>query len=189
MQSKRRLIQKNETAISILQIVGFVLILMGVISLMTCSFLMENIISSIIAISFLVTMLGVSFAFPSLLEGNEGLSTMRIVVFMITNVICMLLLKVGWAAGITSLKQIGLDQYWMGVIAFVFGAKAIQSFFESKIAVAKENNANKPTQLPPPDRNDKSNPGFAELKDRPVIEHHDEQVNKQFPATPPPNIK
>jgi len=47
----------------------------------------------------------------------------------------MLLLKIGWANGITSLKGIGLDEWWMGVIAFVFGAKAVQSYFESKMAV------------------------------------------------------
>lgn len=80
-------------------------------------------------------------AFPSLLEGSEGLSTMRIVVFMVTNVVCMLLLKIGWAEGITSLDQIGIDQYWVGIIAFAFGAKATQSFFESRMAVPKESEA------------------------------------------------
>src|SRR5205823_1376178 len=68
-----------------------------------------------------------------------GLSTMRIVVFMIVNVICLLLIKIGWGKEIHSLEQIGLDQYWMGVIAFVFGAKATQSFFESKMAQVTTN--------------------------------------------------
>jgi len=49
------------------------------------------------------------------------------------NVICMLLLKIGWTAN--SLTEIGLNGSWMGVIAFVFGAKATQSYFESKFAV------------------------------------------------------
>jgi hypothetical protein len=79
-------------------------------------------------------MLGFAFAFPELLrDSTKGLSTMRIVVFMIVNVICILLLKIGWDQ--PSLKAIGLDQYWMGVIAFVFGAKATQTYFESKLAV------------------------------------------------------
>ena len=57
---------------------------------------------------------------------------MRIVVFMITNVICLLLIKIGWETG--DLKEIGVDQYWVAIIAFVFGAKATQAFFESKMA-------------------------------------------------------
>jgi len=48
---------------------------------------------------------------------------------MVTNVICLLLIKIGWDKG--SLVCIGLDQWWMGVIAFVFGAKAAQSYFEN----------------------------------------------------------
>jgi hypothetical protein len=138
---KKDFLRKNEGSLTILQIAGFMLLLLGVISLIISSFFKPDIypsIPSIISISFFVTMLGFSFAFPSLLEGNEGLSTMRIVVFMITNVICMLLLKIGWANGIASLEQIGLNQYWMGVIAFVFGAKATQSFFESRMAIPKE---------------------------------------------------
>lgn len=84
-----------------------------------------------VAIFFFIIMLGMSFAFPTLLEGpNNDLSTMRITVFMMVNVICMLILKNGWDAG--SMKNIGVDEYWMGIIAFVFGAKATQSFFESK---------------------------------------------------------
>ncbi len=134
-------IKKFETDISVLQGIGLILILLGIITLCISAFFHggdNSNVPSIIAASFFITMLGVSFAFPTLLEGNEGLSTMRIVVFMVTNVICMLLLKIGWAKGISSLEGIGLDQNWMGVIAFVFGAKATQSFFESRVAVPKE---------------------------------------------------
>ena len=107
---------------------------LGIISLIVTSFFNGSIVPSLISVSFFITMLGFSFAFPSLLEGNEGLSTMRIIVFMMTNVICMLLLKIGWAGSVKSLADIGLNQWWMGIIAFVFGAKATQSFFESKMA-------------------------------------------------------
>jgi hypothetical protein len=138
MNVKRKLIQKNENKVSILQMIGFILLLLGIISLITVSFLKGSIIPSVISVAFFTTMLGFSFAFPSLLAGNDGLSTMRIVVFMVTNVICMLLLKIGWADTIKSLADIGLNQWWMGVIAFVFGAKATQTFFESKMAVPKE---------------------------------------------------
>lgn len=142
------LLSKNEGKLTILQIIGFLIMLSGIIGIMIAAFLPTidppavtqiiadvpkiNSVPSVVAVSFFVTMLGFAFAFPSLLEGNKGLSTMRMVVFMMTNVICMLLLKIGWASD--SLTDIGLNSYWMGVIAFVFGAKATQSFFESRMA-------------------------------------------------------
>ncbi|TGD59015.1 hypothetical protein [Flavobacterium humi] len=134
----RDIIEKNEGKLTVLRFIGFCLMAIGVVSLMICSFETKNPVANIIAISFFITMLGFSLAFPSLLEGNEGLSTMRIVVFMMTNVICMLMLKIGWGNEIDSLKDIGIDQYWVGIIAFTFGAKATQSFFESRMAVFKE---------------------------------------------------
>lgn len=127
----RKLIKPEGNEVSYLQLFGFLLIVGG-IALMLFS-LSKGIPPERIAVSFFITMLGVAFAFPSLLEGNEGLSTMRIVVFMITNVICLLLLKLGWNKN--NLAEIGLDEWWMGVIAFVFGAKATQTYFESKLAV------------------------------------------------------
>ncbi|MFT4152688.1 S1 family peptidase [Parafilimonas sp.] len=148
MANKRKLIQENETKISILQIIGFVFMIGSIIYLIANLFGF-SVTPKDISVNFFVIMVGFAFAFPSLLEGNEGLSTMRIIVFMMTNVICMLLLKIGWAEDIHNLKAIGLDEYWMGVIAFVFGAKATQSFFENwrpppstKDAVPNEPNSN-----------------------------------------------
>ncbi len=127
----RKLINSKEGKISIIQMIGFFLILIGIGIIIISVFTSNN--PSIIAIAFFITMLGIAFAFPKLLKGNDGLSTMRIVVFMMVNVICLLLIKIGWDK--TSLEQIGLNQWWTGVIAFVFGAKATQSYFENKWAV------------------------------------------------------
>src|SRR6185503_16870565 len=132
----RKLIHTAEGKISVLQIIGFAVILSALVYLIIEQLLgkLDDKGWGIIAMDFFAIMLGVAFAFPDLLrDSNKGLSTMRMVVFMMTNVICILLLKIGWAQ--TSLKGIGLDQYWMGVIAFVFGAKATQTYFESKLAV------------------------------------------------------
>lgn len=86
-----------------------------------------------IVIYFFIIMLGISFAFPTLLQSaDQNVSTMRIVVFMMVNVICMLLLKNGW--NVDNLSEIKLDGYWMGIIAFVFGSKATQTFFENRKA-------------------------------------------------------
>jgi len=129
----RKLINSKEEKISIIQFIGFLLIISG-IGIIICTVNHSN-DPSVIAVAFFITMLGFAFAFPSMLEGNDGISTMRIVVFMMVNVICLLLIKIGWSQ--PSLEKIGLDQWWMGVIAFVFGAKATQSYFESKLAVPK----------------------------------------------------
>jgi hypothetical protein len=129
----RKLIHNRESKISFLQIIGFIVILSGLIYLFVRQIFFK-LNGETIAIDFFTIMLGFSFAFPDLLQdSNKGLSTMRIVVFMMINVICMLLLKIGWHS--ITLSAIGLDQYWMGVIAFVFGAKAAQTYFESKLAV------------------------------------------------------
>ncbi|AUP78600.1 hypothetical protein [Flavivirga eckloniae] len=140
--AERKLIASKEGKISLFQFIGFALIVIGVIYILFKIFSASADATSAIsgeriAIAFFIVMLGVSFAFPSLLQDqNKGLSTMRIVVFMITNVICLLLLKIGW--NVTSLTELGVDQYWVGIIAFVFGAKATQAYFESKMAVPKE---------------------------------------------------
>lgn len=141
VRNRRNLISKNEGKVSFLQITGFILILLGIlyfIGKFVYNVLLNfksvpaiNLTAEEVAILFFIIMLGVALAFPTLLEDqNKGLSTMRLVVFMMINVICMLLLKIGWNA--KDLSAIGVNQYWMGIIAFVFGAKAVQTFFESR---------------------------------------------------------
>lgn len=132
-----KLIDKSDEPNSLVQLIGFGLIAAGVIYL-----LLEIIVpvtvwpnafgNGLISIIFFIISLGIAFAFPVLLQDQAGaLSTMRIAVFMIVNVVCMLLLKIGWQAG--NLADIGINGYWVGIIAFVFGSKAAQSFFEDRI--------------------------------------------------------
>ena len=139
---RRDLIKKDEDKLTYVQLFGFVLIILGIIYF--ASFLLPSGIidilpflkldehpeSSEVPIAFFTIMLGVAFAFPDMLKGQtKEISTMRIIVFMFANVICMLILKIGWDKH--SLGEIGLDGYWMGVIAFLFGAKATQAYFEN----------------------------------------------------------
>lgn len=147
---KRDWIQKDEGKLTYVQLFGFVLITLGIIYF--TSFLLPSGVINIfpllklddyptptgVSIAFFTTMLGVAFAFPDLLKNQtKEISTMRIIVFMFANVICMLLLKIGW--DVKSLKDIGLDGYWMGVIAFLFGAKATQSYFENAKSLLPNN--------------------------------------------------
>lgn len=131
----RNLIQQNSKGkVTYFQIAGIAQIAVGIIYLLTILFSnnIQNLSSERISIAFFITMLGVAFAFPDLLKGQtKELSTMRIIVFMFANVICMLLLKIGWNDNITSLSDIGLDYHWVGFIAFLFGAKATQRYFEN----------------------------------------------------------
>lgn len=137
---KRDLVQQREGRLTYVQFFGFILIAFGIIYFASfllpkktsdvLPFLDQRVDSSRIAIAFFTMMLGVAFAFPEMLRGQTNeISTMRIIVFMLANVICMLLLKIGWDKH--SLGEIGLDGYWMGIIAFLFGAKATQSYFEN----------------------------------------------------------
>lgn len=137
-------IQKGEGKLTYFQIFGFVLIILGIVYF--SSFLLPSgIIKTFpslkledtpipegVSIAFFTTILGVSFAFPDMLRGQtKEMSTMRIIVFMFANVICMLLLKIGWDK--TSLLEIELDGFWVAVIGFLFGAKAAQSYLENKL--------------------------------------------------------
>jgi len=123
------------------RILGYALLIFGVVNLLYRTFFLKDTeittIGEFIALNFFIIMLGISLIFPSLLQDrNQGLSTMRFTVFMMTNVICLLLLKLGWNA--PSLNSVGLDEYWMGMIAFIFGAKAAQTYFERKNGEMKE---------------------------------------------------
>src|ERR1043165_5127729 len=140
---KRKLINKNENKVSWLQIIGFFLILAGIGYLVFIMFFWEVVSSTEVAIIFFDVTLGIAFAFPDMLkDDNSQVSTMRIVVFMLVNVICMLMLNIGWDKN--SFEEIGIDGYWMGIIGFLFGAKAAQSYFESKLAAIREKSRSEP---------------------------------------------
>jgi len=145
---RRNLIRRNETKITYFQILGGVLIIIGLGSFLIAGLIMGMLDSTAlsagsVAICFFLVMFGMALAFPEMLEDyNNGLSTMRIAVFMVVNVFCLLVLKMGWAAG--SFTEIGLDEYWLGLLALVFGAKTAQSYFESRSSRGKTNTSGAP---------------------------------------------
>lgn len=133
MEENGTFLKWKKAAGYLVRLFGFLLIVGGVVMILVSAYgkqpLTVDITGKQIAIDFFIIMLGVSFAFPSLLKGgDDNLSTMRIVVFMMVNVICMLMLKNGWR--VEDMSKIGIDANWMGIIAFVFGAKVVQSYFE-----------------------------------------------------------
>src|ERR1700743_3275848 len=97
-----KLFQHKEEKVSVLQVAGFFLILAGLVCLFIVIFSRPNQPSDFnykrdgeaIAVLFFVIMMGVALVFPDLLQDRtKGLSTMRIVVYMMVNVICMLFIK------------------------------------------------------------------------------------------------
>lgn len=138
---KRDFIKKDEGKLTYVQLFGFILMIVGI--LYYVSFLLpigiKDVLhiskiseaeSSEVPIAFFTIMLGTALLFPNLLKSqDQKISTLRIIVFMFTNVICMLLLKMGWDKH--SLSEIGLNEYWIVVIAFLFAAKVTQSYFEN----------------------------------------------------------
>lgn len=184
---KRDLIKKGEGKLTYVQIFGFVLIIFGIIYF--ASFLLPSGVIDIfkslkleehpdhneVPIAFFTVMLGVAFSFPDMLKGQtKDISTMRIIVFMFANVICMLLLKMGW--GKDSLSEIGLDGYWMGVIALLFGAKATQSYFENANKLISQTQSN-------PLSTDKKEFGISKIAIAQIAKvQNEEKLYAQFPS-------
>ena len=81
------------------------------------------------AASFLGIMLGMCFYFPTMLEdGNGQVSTMRIIVFAVVMVFCVIYLKIGWS--IRNFEVFTIDKTWIYILGLAFGSKVFQKFAE-----------------------------------------------------------
>jgi len=143
-------------------IIGLVLIALGFIGFLielipfgTKISQNENLVQftsgSIPAASFLSIMIGFVFYFPSMLEEAKGeVSTMRIIVFAVVMVFCMLYIKTGWETA--SFQKLSIDDTWVYILGLAFGSKAFQKFAEVKEDVAKKddptNSENSNTEIP-----------------------------------------
>lgn len=84
---------------------------------------------SLPAASFFLVMIGFAFCYPSLLEESAGsLSTMRIVVFAVTIVFCVIYIKMAWNTA--SFSNLSIDKSWIYILGLAFGSKAVQKFGE-----------------------------------------------------------
>jgi len=93
--------------------------------------------------SFLITMIGLAFAFPSMLEESPGaISTMRIVVFAVVMVFCVIYLKIAWSVG--SLGGFTIDKTWIYILGLAFGSKVFQKFGEESESVKAETEVETP---------------------------------------------
>lgn len=87
-------------------------------------------LGTIPASSILMIMIGMSFAWPSLLEESAGqISTMRVIVFCVVLVFVTIEMKIGWSAG--RFEDFTIDRAWVYILGLAFGAKAAQRYGES----------------------------------------------------------
>jgi len=81
------------------------------------------------ASAFFLVMIGMAFCFPTLLRENKTeVSTMRVVVFAVVMVFCVIEIKIGWTAG--SFSEFTIDSTWIYILGLAFGSKAFQRFAE-----------------------------------------------------------
>lgn len=115
---------------------GLLLLGLGALCLIVAAIVSYTIFSesdngSLIAVAFLMIMIGISFCFPSLLEEAEGqVSTMRIIVFAVTMVFCVIYIKLGWQQA--SFSDFTVSSTWIYILGLAFGSKAFQKYGEGE---------------------------------------------------------
>lgn len=94
------------------------------------------------SISFLVIMLGMAFHFPTMLQESGGeVSTMRIIVFGLVMVFCVIYLKISWTVG--NFEDFKIDETWIYILGLAFGSKVFQKFGEEKKENKSDNDDSK----------------------------------------------
>lgn len=83
------------------------------------------------AASLLFILIGMAFYFPQLLEDeNKGLSTMRLMTFMVVSLFSVVAMKIGWLAH--TFEDWKVTETWVYILGLAFGSKLFQSFSENK---------------------------------------------------------
>jgi len=129
--------------ISIPEIFGRFLIVLGAIGFMTSAILGFTDYSgldegALPAASFFIILIGMVFHFPTLLQEAKGeVSTMRVIVFAVVMVFAVVHLKIGWNAG--TFKDFQIDNTWVYIIGLAFGSKVFQKFNEEEKKNADQN--------------------------------------------------
>jgi hypothetical protein len=114
---------------------GLILIVLGTVGLLAAVIISFTAYSgmdqgALPAASFLSMLIGIAFAFPSMLQDTTGgLSTMRIIVFAVVLLFCTIYMKIGWSIG--KMETFTIDQRWIYILGLAFGSKAFQRFGEA----------------------------------------------------------
>ncbi len=112
------------------QTTGIVLIVISILGLIASGIINYIIVQAdggLPAVSFFMLMVGIAFVFPELLQdSSNSLSTMRVIVFMVVSVFCLLYVKMGWE--LKDMKLFTIDKAWIYILGLAFGGKVVQSF-------------------------------------------------------------
>jgi hypothetical protein len=146
---KRKFIKSNAAKLTYLQWLGLLLLTSCISLLFFICFLdfifkpsdtlkFSNPFQPIhVSIIFFLIMLGIVLSFKDLLNDPSGkLNTMRLVLFMLSNVVCMLLLKTGWDKN--TLVEVGLDGYWVAFILILIVAWFVQTYLHKSVGSKSE---------------------------------------------------
>jgi uncharacterized membrane protein len=116
-------------------VAGIALVALGIVGLLLSVFIsmvsyaseLDN--GALPAVSFFIVSLGVAFYFPDLLQDErKNLSTMRVVVFMVVSIFCIVAIKIGWQA--RTFDEFTIDSTWVYILGLGFGSKVFQKFSE-----------------------------------------------------------
>lgn len=181
-----RLLIDQDKKITIFQIIGAILLLLGIVALLIIGISSyfegkEDNDGTFVAIGFFFIMMGIALLFPGMLRSDSkgGLSTMRIAVFMVVSVFVFLCIKIGWSC--QSFSNFKLDSTWGYIIAAALGSKAVQSLGENNIFGKSTNNPNSSQQ------NTLFNNSSSPSEGAPF--HDPSKINPNPPSYRPVNIK
>lgn len=114
---------------------GIILISVGILGLIATAVIsvvnIDKVTNGTIpALSFLILVIGLVFAFPTLLQEEKGsVSTMRVVVLTVVLVFATVYIKLGWIAG--NFEEFTINQSWVYILGLAFGSKVFQKFAEN----------------------------------------------------------
>lgn len=121
---------------------GIVLILLGTLGFLATAIISFTVYAgmdhgALAATSFLIIMLGVAFAFPSMLQDtNGGVSTMRMITFAVVVLFCTIYFKIGWS--VSKFEEFTIDKTWIYILGLAFGSKVFQRYGEENDANSTE---------------------------------------------------
>jgi hypothetical protein len=129
--------------------IGKVLVVIGIVGFLSSIILSFTPLSgldtgALPAGSFFIVMIGLAFAFPSMLEESPGaISTMRIIVFAVVMVFCVIYIKIAWSVG--SIGGFTIDKTWIYILGLAFGSKVFQKFGEETESLKAETEVETPS--------------------------------------------
>jgi len=86
---------------------------------------------NVAALAMFLLLLGAAMQFPSMLrDDSKDVSSMRVVLFVVAGLFCVVTIKAAWNA--TALSELSINGQWAALLASLILGKAVQTFSEAK---------------------------------------------------------